>query len=234
MRSYEPEKHFDKQGTLIPELKELAPKGTRRMSANPVANGGILRRKLAMPDFRDYATDVRKGGAEWLGSMANFAKFLRDVIKNNPTHFRVFGPDETESNKLATIYEAGKKVWMGDYFDEDADGGNLAYEGRVMEMLSEHTVEVSISPMAARVRLLTLNRAGSRATFFPVDMVSSTATNPLFTSSIQWLISTASGSRNASKLNGVSRSPRLIFYSQRLFGDKTTTASHIKIQASLT
>lgn len=145
MRSYEPEKHFDKDGKLIPELKELAPMGNRRMSANPVANGGILRRKLHVPDFRTYGTDVKKGGVQWLGSMANFANFLRDVVKENPLHFRVFGPDETESNKLATIYEAGKKVWMGDYFEEDADGGNLAFEGRVMEILSEHTVEVCLS-----------------------------------------------------------------------------------------
>lgn len=142
MRSYEPERLFGKDGGLIPELKELAPTGIRRMSANPVANGGILRRKLHVPDFRAYGTDVKKGGVQWLGSMANMAKFLRDVIKENPNHFRLFGPDETESNKLGAVYEAGKKVWMGDYFEEDADGGNLAFEGRVMEMLSEHTVEV--------------------------------------------------------------------------------------------
>jgi xylulose-5-phosphate/fructose-6-phosphate phosphoketolase len=147
MRSYEPDKHFDKNGTLIPELKALAPVGKQRMSGNPVANGGILRRKLHVPDFRQYGTDVQKRGAEWLGSMANFAKFLRDVVKDNPQHFRVFGPDETESNKLSTIYEAGKKVWLGDHFEEDEDGGNLAFEGRVMEMLSEHTVEVSTECM---------------------------------------------------------------------------------------
>jgi xylulose-5-phosphate/fructose-6-phosphate phosphoketolase len=76
------------------------------------------------------------------GSMANFAAFLRDVVANNMSDFRVFGPDETQSNKLDKIYEAGKKVWLGEYFDEDEDGGNLAYDGRVMEMLSEHTVEV--------------------------------------------------------------------------------------------
>jgi xylulose-5-phosphate/fructose-6-phosphate phosphoketolase len=142
MHSYKPEKHFDKSGALIPELKELAPTGQRRMSANPITNGGILRRKLHVPDFRNYGIEVQKGGNQTLGSMANFAKLLRDVIKDNPQHFRLFGPDETESNKLGAIYEAGKKVWLGDYFEEDADGGNLAFEGRVMEMLSEHTVEV--------------------------------------------------------------------------------------------
>ena len=142
MRSYEPERLFDEKGKFIPELRELAPTGNRRMSANPVSNGGLLRSKLHLPDFRDYAVEVPKGGVAKMGSMANFAAFLRDVIKENPTQFRLFGPDETESNKLGKVYEAGKKVWLGDYFEEDEDGGNLALEGRVMEMLSEHTVEV--------------------------------------------------------------------------------------------
>ncbi|KAF2205034.1 D-xylulose 5-phosphate/D-fructose 6-phosphate phosphoketolase [Delitschia confertaspora ATCC 74209] len=141
MKSYEPDKLFDESGALRPELKALAPTGTRRMSANPITNGGILRRKLHVPDFRDYATSVTKPGAQTVGSMALFATFLRDIVKKNPQHFRVFGPDETESNKLSAIYAAGKKVWMGEYFDEDADGGNLAFAGRVMEMLSEHTCE---------------------------------------------------------------------------------------------
>jgi xylulose-5-phosphate/fructose-6-phosphate phosphoketolase len=142
MRSYEPEKHFDENGKLKPELRELAPSGNRRMSANPVANGGLIKRKLRVPDFRDYAIDVKKGGVAKMGSMANFAAFLRDVVAQNMKDFRVFGPDETQSNKLDKIYEAGKKVWLAEYFDEDEDGGNLAYDGRVMEMLSEHTVEV--------------------------------------------------------------------------------------------
>jgi xylulose-5-phosphate/fructose-6-phosphate phosphoketolase len=142
MRSYEPEKHFDKDGKLIKELRDLAPEGNRRMSANPVANGGSIRRKLHLPDFREYGIEVTKGGVAKLGSMDNFAGFLRDVMKENSKTFRVFGPDETQSNKLGKIYEAGKKVWMGEYFEEDEDGGNLAYEGRVMEILSEHTVEV--------------------------------------------------------------------------------------------
>lgn len=141
MRSYKPEELF-KDGKLIPELRELAPKGNKRMSANPVANGGILRHKLKIPDFRDFAFDLKKtGGAEEAKSMNIFAEFLCEIVRNNQEHFRVFGPDETESNKLAKIYDAGKKVWMADYFEEDADGGNLAMAGRVMEMLSEHTVE---------------------------------------------------------------------------------------------
>ncbi|OCK94248.1 D-xylulose 5-phosphate/D-fructose 6-phosphate phosphoketolase [Cenococcum geophilum 1.58] len=141
MRTYKPDELFDESGALIPELKALAPTGLSRMSANPITNGGILRRKLHVPDFRTFAAEVKKGGVENLGSMALFATFLREVVRSNPHHFRVFGPDETESNKLGAVYDAGKKVWMGDYFDEDADGGNLAHSGRVMEILSEHTVE---------------------------------------------------------------------------------------------
>lgn len=148
MRSYGPEKHFDKDGKLVPELRELAPTGNRRMSANPVSNGGILKKKLRVPDFRTYGVEVKKGGVSKLGSMENFAGFLRDVVAQNPKDFRVFGPDETQSNKLDKIYEAGKKVWLADYFEEDKDGGNLAFDGRVMEMLSEHTVEVCASAAA--------------------------------------------------------------------------------------
>jgi xylulose-5-phosphate/fructose-6-phosphate phosphoketolase len=141
MKSYKPEEVFDKEGKLIPELKELAPVGNARMSANPVGNGGLLRKPLDLPDFRKYALPEINPGISNLPSMSNMAKFLRDVVAKNMTNFRVFGPDETESNKLGEIYKAGKKVWMADYFEEDLDGGNLAMEGRVMEMLSEHTVE---------------------------------------------------------------------------------------------
>lgn len=141
MKSYTPEKYFGEDGKLIPELKALVPAGNKRLSAAPVANGGLLKKPLQLNDFRRYGLDVKKGGITNGPSMANMAKFLRDVIEKNPTNFRLFGPDETESNKLAEVYKASKKVWLGEYFDEDADGGNLAFEGRVMEMLSEHTVE---------------------------------------------------------------------------------------------
>lgn len=141
MRSYEPERLFTADGKLLPELKALPPTGIRRMSANPVGNGGLLRKPLVVPDFRDYALKVAKNGHTSGPSMSNMALFLRDVVAKNQTNFRVFGPDETESNKLGAIYEAGKKVWMAESFKEDADGGNLAFAGRVMEMLSEHTVE---------------------------------------------------------------------------------------------
>jgi xylulose-5-phosphate/fructose-6-phosphate phosphoketolase len=141
MRSYKPNEVFDKKGALIPELKALPPTGNRRMSANPAGNGGLLRKPLDMPDFREYKLPNIEPGISNLPSMGNMAKFLRDIVANNMTNFRVFGPDETESNKLSEIYKAGKKVWMGEYFKEDEDGGNLAFAGRVMEMLSEHTCE---------------------------------------------------------------------------------------------
>ncbi|KAL5320190.1 hypothetical protein ACEPPN_010991 [Leptodophora sp. 'Broadleaf-Isolate-01'] len=141
MRSYKPEEVFDKEGKLIPELKALPPTGNARMSANSAANGGLLRKPLDMPDFRKYALPNIESGISRLPSMSNMAKFLRDVIAKNLINFRVFGPDETESNKLGEIYKAGKKVWMAEYFEEDEDGGNLAFKGRVMEMLSEHTCE---------------------------------------------------------------------------------------------
>jgi len=141
MRNYHPEKYFTEDGKLIPALKKLPPEGNRRMSANPVANGGLLRKPLQMPDFHKYRIEVNKGGTTEAPSMSNMAVFLRDVIAQNQHTFRLFGPDETESNKLGEIYKAGKKVWMGEYFDEDTDGGNLAFDGRVMEILSEHTVE---------------------------------------------------------------------------------------------
>jgi len=140
MRSYEPERLFV-DGKLLPELRALCPTGNRRMSANPVANGGVLKKPLRMPDFRDYAIQVDKPAVTMAASMANMSAYLRDIMAANMTNFRLFGPDETESNKLGKVYEAGKKVWMGEYFEEDEDGGNLEPAGRVMEILSEHTCE---------------------------------------------------------------------------------------------
>jgi xylulose-5-phosphate/fructose-6-phosphate phosphoketolase len=140
MRSYKPEELFDKTGKLIPELKALAPRGNRRMSANPHANGGVLRRELDLPDFRKYAVDVSSGGTLEYENTKPLGEFLRDVMKNNMTSFRVFGPDETASNRLQAIYAASKKTWMAEILPEDADGSELSPDGRVMEMLSEHTL----------------------------------------------------------------------------------------------
>jgi len=141
MRSYKPEELFDDTGRLIPELKKLAPQGNLRMSANPHANGGLLRRALRMPDFRDYAIPVDKPGTTRHMNTKPVGALLRDVMAKNMDNFRVFGPDENTSNKLDAIYEVSKKLWLCDYKDEDADGGELSPDGRVMEMLSEHTLE---------------------------------------------------------------------------------------------
>ena len=140
LRSYGPEALFDAQGRLVAELRELAPTGDRRMSANPHANGGVLRKDLRMPDFRDYAVDVKTGRRVRCGNTRPLGEFLRDVMRLNMNNFRVFGPDETASNRLQAVYEASKKTWMADLLPEDADGGELARDGRVMEMLSEHTL----------------------------------------------------------------------------------------------
>ena len=141
MRGYKPEELFDNQGRLIPELRALAPRGNRRMSANPVANGGLLRRPLDMPDFRRNAAKVDKPGATLAGNVPTLGDFLREVMRQNMQNFRVFGPDETQSNRLQAIYDVAQKAWMGERFPEDSDGGELSQNGRVMEMLSEHTVE---------------------------------------------------------------------------------------------
>ena len=140
LRSYKPEQLFDDAGRLVPELRELAPKGQRRMSANPHANGGLLRKDLKLPDFRQYAVEVPTAGVIRHENTKPLGEFLRDIVRENMTSFRVFGPDETASNRLQAIYEVGKKVWMADLLPEDADGGELSRDGRVMEMLSEHTL----------------------------------------------------------------------------------------------
>jgi xylulose-5-phosphate/fructose-6-phosphate phosphoketolase len=144
LRSYKPEELFDEHGALIPELQDLAPTGTRRISGNPHANGGLLRKPLSLPDFRVYAVpvDANEPGQIEVSPTDVLAHFLRDVMRNNMQSFRVFGPDETASNKLQVIYEGSHgKTWLAKMIPQDADGGDLATDGRVMEMLSEHTLE---------------------------------------------------------------------------------------------
>jgi xylulose-5-phosphate/fructose-6-phosphate phosphoketolase len=141
LKSYKPHELFDENGRLIPELRALAPKGNRRMGANPHANGGLLRKALRTPDFRDYAIKVDKPGTTTAENTRPLGQFLRDIMKRNMTNFRVFGPDENTSNKLDAVYEVSKKLWLADYLPEDADGGQLSTDGRVLEMLSEHTLE---------------------------------------------------------------------------------------------
>ncbi len=137
MKSYRPDELFDQQGKLIPELAELAPKGNRRMGANPHANGGLLLRELAMPDFGNYDVAVKKPGTELAETTRVMGIFLRDVMKENldSRNFRVFGPDETASNRLEALYQATSKQWMEKILEVDE---NLSHEGRVAEVLSEH------------------------------------------------------------------------------------------------
>jgi xylulose-5-phosphate/fructose-6-phosphate phosphoketolase len=137
MRSYRPEQLFDDNGGLLPALAELAPRGERRMGANPHANGGLLLRDLAMPDFRDYAVPVPQPGAVEAEATRVLGHFLRDVMKlNAPSrNFRVFGPDETSSNRLGALFEATDRVFTGQILEGDE---NVGPGGRVMEVLSEH------------------------------------------------------------------------------------------------
>lgn len=135
LRSYAPEELFDDDGRLRPELRALAPRGDRRMSANPHANGGLLLHDLDLPDFRDYAVDVERPAASTHEATRVLGGFLRDVIARNADRFRLMGPDETASNRLDAVYGATGKVWMSETLPTDE---NLAPDGRVMEVLSEH------------------------------------------------------------------------------------------------
>jgi xylulose-5-phosphate/fructose-6-phosphate phosphoketolase len=135
LRSYRPEELFDEDGRLVPELRELAPRGERRMSANPNANGGLLLRDLELSDFRQYAVDVAAPGTESAEATRVLGKWLRDVIVANPETFRLFGPDETESNRLTDVFAATDRQWVAERLPTDE---NLAPKGRVIEVLSEH------------------------------------------------------------------------------------------------
>lgn len=135
MRSYGPEELFDAQGAPVEGLRVLAPRGGRRMSANPHANGGLLLRPLALPDFRDYAVEFEGHGARSSEATRVLGGFLRDVVRANPDRFRIVGPDETASNRLSAVYEATDKVWRGRLEPGDE---HLGPRGRVMEVLSEH------------------------------------------------------------------------------------------------
>jgi len=140
LKSYRPWELFDANGTLIPELRALSPVGRRRMGSNPHANGGLLRRKLQFPALADYAVAVDVPGSTEVENTYPLGELLRDIIRTNPDSMRVFGPDETSSNRLQAIYEVSKKVWMEDFLPEDLNGSELARNGRVVEMLSEHTL----------------------------------------------------------------------------------------------
>ncbi|MEB3264508.1 MAG: phosphoketolase family protein [Synechococcus sp.] len=140
MKSYRPWELFDEHGTLLPELQALSPSGTRRMGSNPHANGGLLRRRLQLPDLQAYAVTVEAPGQSEAENTFPLGQLLRDTIALNPERVRVFGPDETASNRLQAIYEVSKKVWMEEILPEDANGTEISRDGQVVEMLSEHTL----------------------------------------------------------------------------------------------
>ncbi len=135
LRSYRPEELFDEHGRLVPELAELAPRGDRRMSANPPTNGGTVLSDLALPDFRDYAVDVPQPATTFSEATRALGGFLRDIIAANPRTFRLFGPDETTSNRLGDVFAVTSRAWDAEV--EPTDEG-LAPDGRVVEVLSEH------------------------------------------------------------------------------------------------
>ena len=140
MRSYRPEELFDDDGRLMPELAALAPRGNRRMGANPHANGGLLLEDLQLPDFRDYVVEVPRPGAVLGEATRVMGTFLRDIMKLNmdARNFRVMGPDETSSNRLDALFEVTGRAWMAETLPGD---NHLAADGRVMEILSEHTCQ---------------------------------------------------------------------------------------------
>jgi len=135
MRSYRPDELFDDHGTLVPQLRALAPQGERRMSANPHTNGGLVLRDLAMPDFRDYAVDVPAPATTTSPATTVLGGFLRDVMARNTDRFRLFGPDEVASNRLQAVLETTDRAWNAELLPGDE---HLAPDGRVMEVLSEH------------------------------------------------------------------------------------------------
>jgi len=138
MKSYKPRELFDAQGQFKPELAALAPKGARRMGANPHANGGVLLKDLKMPDFKAYAVKVTKPGKVTAEATRVMGIFVRDIMKHNPSNFRLFGPDETASNRLGAAFDVTDKTWVADQLPTDE---HLGPDGRVMEILSEHTCQ---------------------------------------------------------------------------------------------
>lgn len=140
LKSYKPEELFDNTGRLHEELRQLSPKGTQRMGSNPNANGGLLRKNLHWPNVDALAVRVESPGQREAENTYPLGELIRDLIKKNPGRYRLFGPDETHSNRLQAVYETTKKVWMGQYLPEDLNGSELSSDGFVVEMLSEHTL----------------------------------------------------------------------------------------------
>ncbi|MEY4825486.1 MAG: hypothetical protein RLZZ430_1136 [Cyanobacteriota bacterium] len=140
LKSYKPEELFDNDGRLHAELRKLSPKGNQRMGSNPNANGGLLRKNLHWPNVEALAVMVESPGQREAENTYPLGELIRDLIKKNPGRYRLFGPDETHSNRLQAVYETTKKVWMSQYLPEDLNGSELSSDGFVVEMLSEHTL----------------------------------------------------------------------------------------------
>ena len=140
LKSYKPEELFENDGRLHAELRKLSPKGNQRMGSNPNANGGLLRKNLHWPNVEALAVRVESPGQREAENTYPLGELIRDLIKKNPGRYRLFGPDETHSNRLQAVYETTKKVWMGQYLPEDLNGSELSSDGFVVEMLSEHTL----------------------------------------------------------------------------------------------
>jgi xylulose-5-phosphate/fructose-6-phosphate phosphoketolase len=214
LKSYKPEELFDERGALVPELAELAPKGNRRMGANLHANGGLLLRDLLMPDFRDYAVKVSSPGSIQAADTQVLGGFLRDVIRLNreQRNFRIFGPDETLSNRLNSVFEVTNRQWnaLADKKDEF-----LASDGRVMEMLSEHQCEGWLEGY-----LLTGRHGMFNSYEAFIHIIDS-----MFNQHAKWLKVT--NCRGGKKLH------RLITCSPRTYGSRRITALLIRIPDSL-
>jgi xylulose-5-phosphate/fructose-6-phosphate phosphoketolase len=140
MRSYRPEGLFYQEGRLRADLRELSPKGNKRMGSNPHANGGLLRKNLTWPSVDELAVIVEVPGQTEAENTYPLGQLLRELIRHNQGSYRLFGPDETHSNRLQAVCDATKKVWMANYLPEDLDGSELSMDGAVVEMLSEHTL----------------------------------------------------------------------------------------------
>lgn len=141
LKSYGADSLFDDAGRLLPELQAWFPKGPRRMGSSPHANGGLLRKPLRRPDFREFALTVQSPGADSEENTRPLGRYLRELMRMNPDNFRLMGPDETKSNRLDAVFEVSKKTWLAETLPVDEDGGELSPDGRVMEILSEHTLE---------------------------------------------------------------------------------------------
>ena len=140
MKSYRPWELFDENGTVKESIRRLSPQGARRMGSNPHTNGGVLRKELLFPAIEQHAVDVQSPGTTEAENTYPLGELIRDLIRNNPGGYKLFGPDETHSNRLQAVYEATKKMWMADYLPEDLNGSELSRDGSVIEMLSEHTL----------------------------------------------------------------------------------------------